>query len=161
MASPQEQAQCGVWLTETKSPITVQRKFRSHYGKKAPDVKLIRTWMETFLATESIQKRTSSRRSSVLEETVQAVQTAFRKSPQKSTRQASRELQVPKSTVHKLVRKCLKLYVSKVQIVQALQPDDHPKRKQFAKDMLNHLNEDNDFWKRMCFSDEATFHVSG
>lgn len=161
MASPQEQAQCGVWLTETKSPITVQRKFRSHYGKKAPDVKLIRTWMETFLATESIQKRTSSRRSSVLEETVQAVQTAFRKSPQKSTRQASRELQVPKSTVHKLVRKCLKLYVSKVQIVQALQPDDHPKHKQFAKDMLNHLNEDNDFWKRMCFSDEATFHVSG
>ena len=57
---------------------------------------------------------------------------------------ASRELQVPRNTVHKVVRKRLKLYAYKVQTVQA----------------LHQIDEDNGFLQCVCFSNEATFHVN-
>jgi hypothetical protein len=55
----------------------------------------------------------------------------------------------------------LKLHAYKVQIIQQLKPDDRPKREKFANDILNLIDEDNDFLQRVCFSGEATFHVSG
>jgi hypothetical protein len=55
----------------------------------------------------------------------------------------------------------LKLHAYKVQIIQQLKPDNHPKREKFANDILNLIDEDNDFFQRVCFSDEAMFHVSG
>ena len=46
-------------------------------------------------------------------------------------------------------------------MLQALQPNDMTRRKEFAKNMLQRISEDEAFLKRVCFSDEATFHVSG
>ena len=46
-------------------------------------------------------------------------------------------------------------------MLQRLQPNDTPKRKEFADNMLQQISEDEEFLKRICFSDEATFHVSG
>jgi hypothetical protein len=43
MASVTEKAQCVVWLAETKYPLSVQRLFRTKYGKNPPDVKLIKS----------------------------------------------------------------------------------------------------------------------
>lgn len=40
-------------------------------------------------------------------------------------------------------------------------PTDRPKRVEFAVDMLQRIQHDEDFLKKVCFSDEATFHVSG
>ena len=48
-----------------------------------------------------------------------------------------------------------------MQMLQRLQPNDKPKRKEFADNMLHRISEDEEFLKRICFSDEATFHVSG
>ena len=46
-------------------------------------------------------------------------------------------------------------------MLQRLQPNDKSKRKEFADNMLQRISEDKEFLKRICFSDEATFHVSG
>ena len=46
-------------------------------------------------------------------------------------------------------------------MLQALQPNDMQRRKEFAVNMLQRISEDEAFLKRVCFSDEATFHVSG
>ena len=46
-------------------------------------------------------------------------------------------------------------------MLPSLQPNDKPKRKEFADNMLQRISEDEEFLKRICFSDEATFHVSG
>ena len=46
-------------------------------------------------------------------------------------------------------------------MLQALQPNNMPRRKEFAVNMLQRISEDEAFLKRVCFSDEATFHVSG
>ena len=54
------------------------------------------------------------------------------------------------------------LYIyCKVQLLQALKPEDKTRRKEFAVTMLDRLESDSGFLKRVCFSDESTFHVSG
>ena len=112
--------------------------------------------METgtvFNTRRSGQPRTS-------EENIKHVRQAFQRS-MKSIRTAARQLELPCSTVHKVLNKNLRLYAYKVQILQALQPNDMPRQKEFAVNMLQRISEDEAFLKRVCFSDEATFHVSG
>ena len=48
-----------------------------------------------------------------------------------------------------------------MQLLQALKSEDKPRRKEFAVTMLDRLDSDPGFLKRVCFSDESTFHVSG
>ena len=60
----------------------------------------------------------------------------FSRSPIKSIRTAARELQLPPATVHKALRMGLRLYAYKMQMLQAVQPNDKPKRKEFPVNML-------------------------
>ena len=46
-------------------------------------------------------------------------------------------------------------------MLQRLQTNDKPKRKEFADNMLHRIFENEEFIKGICFSDEAMFHVSG
>lgn len=55
----------------------------------------------------------------------------------------------------------MRLYAYKIQLLQELKPDDKPKRKEIAVNILEKMEEDGDFLNRICFSDEATFRVSG
>ena len=77
----------------------------------------------------------------------------------KSIRTAARQLELPRLTVYKVLHKNLRLYAYKVQMLQVLQPNDMPRRKEFAVNMLQRISEDEAFLKRVCFSDEVTFHV--
>ena len=58
----------------------------------------------------------------------------------KSIRTAARVLQLPPATVHKILRKRLQLYAYKMQMLQALQPNDKLKQKEFAVNMLNRIS---------------------
>ena len=95
------------------------------------------------------------------EENIKRVRQAFQRSPMKSIRTAARQLELPRSTVYKVLHKNLRLYAYKVQMLQALQPNDMPRRKEFAMNMLQQISADEAFLKRVCFSDEAIFYVSG
>jgi hypothetical protein len=55
----------------------------------------------------------------------------------------------------------LKLHAYKIQLKQEITPDDRPKRVEFATFMLNAIDEDETFLRRICFLDEATFYVKG
>ena len=96
----------------------------------------------------------------ISEENIERVRQAFCRSPMKSIRTASRQLELPPSTVHKVLHKNLRLHANKVQMLQALQPNYIPRRKEFAVNMLQRISEDEAFLKRVRFSNEATFHVS-
>ena len=78
-----------------------------------------------------------------------------------SIRTAARQLDLPRATVHKVLHKNLRLFAYKVQMLQALQPNDMPRQKEFAVNMLQRISEDEAFLKQVCFNNEATFHVSG
>ena len=51
MASIKEKAQGVMGYHETKSPVTVQWKFRNEYGQPPPDVK---AWYSKFVETGSV-----------------------------------------------------------------------------------------------------------
>ncbi|KAJ9600337.1 hypothetical protein L9F63_009365 [Diploptera punctata] len=160
MATPQMKAQAVLWYAEFKSIIRVQREFRRVFNRDAPTARSIKKWRDTLLATGSVlKKHGGGRRAS--DEMVANVQAAFERSPRKSLRRASRELQIPKSTLQRIVHKRLKLHAYKVQLVQRLEPNDIPKRAEFANTMLDRLGADPDFMTKIFFSDEATFHLSG
>ena len=65
----------------------------------------------------------------------------------KSIRTAERELELPPTTVHKVLCKRLRLYAYKVQILLTLQPNYKLKRKEFANNMLQRISRDEDFSK--------------
>ena len=161
MASAEEKARVVVWFSEFKSIVRMQREFRRVYQKAAPDAKRIKAWHNKFLETGSVLKGHGGGRQRVSDEKVENVRKAFIRSPRKSIRRASRELQMPRATVHKVLRKRLRLYAYKVQILQELKPEDKPRRHSFACDMLDRIDRDPNFLTNIMFSDEATFHVSG
>jgi hypothetical protein len=68
---------------------------------------------------------------------------------------------MPRATVHKVLRKQLRLCAYKVQILQELKPEDKQLRHNVACDVLDRIDRDPNFLTNNMFSDEATFHVSG
>jgi len=95
----------------------------------------------------------------VTDDNTERVREAFLRSPRKSVARASRELDMPKMTVWKMLRKrlCFKPY--KMRLVQALTPADKLKRRDFYEEMQLKM-EENYFVERLIFCDEATFHIS-
>ncbi|GBM82857.1 hypothetical protein AVEN_274096-1 [Araneus ventricosus] len=53
------------------------------------------------------------------------------------------------------------LHAYKVPIVQDLQLNVSPRRAEFAIEILNRIDVENDYLNRICFYNESTFHVSG
>ena len=61
----------------------------------------------------------------------------------KSIHTAARKLELLSTTVHKVLRrKRLRLYAYKVQMLEKLQPNDKPKRKEFAESTLQQISKD-------------------
>ena len=161
MTTPQERAKCVVWYAETKSPIAVQRNFRRDFQRDPPDVQTIKAWYDKFLATGSVNRQPGSGRKRTSDERVETIRDAFERSPSKSIRRASRQLNIPRSTVHKVLHKRLRLHAYKVQILQALQPNDFKLRHEFAIEMLDRIEQNPNYLANVVFSDEATFHTCG
>ena len=55
----------------------------------------------------------------------------------------------------------MRLCANKIQLLQALKPDDKSERKEFALDIVEKMEEDCHFLNHICFNNEATFHVFG
>jgi hypothetical protein len=91
---------------------------------------------------------------------VERIRQAFQRSPKKSTRRASAELQLPQLTVWKVMRKRLHMTPYRLQLLQKLKPGENDARHSFCSSMQEKFEEDG-FWERLVFSDEATFHVNG
>lgn len=161
MASVQAKAMCVLWFFETNSVITTQRRYRARYGKDPPSDNAIRRWLKQFQQTGSVLQQKGAGRPGTKQENVDRIWEAFIRSPQKSTRRASLQLNIPHMTIWRVLRNRLHLHAYKLQIVQALKPNDKPKRFQFAQNILSSVEVDENYLRRYIFSDEATFYVSG
>ncbi|KFM61202.1 hypothetical protein X975_03155, partial [Stegodyphus mimosarum] len=161
MLTNQEKAQCVLWYHETRSSTTVQRHFQTIFGRNPPDVKSIKAWYEKFKNTGSVADLPRSGRPRTSADRVEAVRQSFLRSPKKSVCRASRELQIPKSSLHDILHKHLLFHANKVQIIQALSLNDSTRRYDFAVEMLSRIEDDDGYLRRIAFSDEATFFVSG
>ncbi|KAJ4439097.1 hypothetical protein ANN_15054 [Periplaneta americana] len=109
-------------------------------------------------ASENSHSSKHSKRK-VSDENVERIREAFQRSPRKSIRQASVQLNIPPTTVHTVLHKRLRLRAYKLQLHQMITPNDKLERKRFAETMLDKVDDDDTFLTRVCFSDEATFHT--
>ncbi len=153
MATPQQKAQCVIWLIETNSVVTVRRNFRRSYGVDPPTDKTIRQWLSAFKETGSVLKQKSPSRPRVSQENVDRIRASCTRSPKKSLTRRSLELGLPRSTVHKVIHKRLRLTAYKIQLLHHIKPADKVKRIDFSVSMLDKIDEDNDFLKSVNFSD--------
>jgi hypothetical protein len=123
-----------------RNEIADYSSYRRVFEKDPPDKKTIKAWYDKFLATGSVLRQSGSGKKRTSDETVEHVMEAFRRSPTKSIRRASLELNILRPTVHKVLHKQRRLFAYKVQIVQAVESNDRPQRQQFAIEMLDHMN---------------------
>lgn len=109
----------------------------------------------TSLAVNS--PRPGPSRTSRSDDNIALVASSLRDNPRQSVRKRAAALGLPKTVVHEILNKDLRFHPFKIQIVQALKPDDHNKRKSFCVTMLLRFRTVNTiFW-----SDEAHFQLNG
>ena len=120
MVTPQEKGQCVSWFIETKLDVQTQRRYRTKNGKDPPSRSSIRRWHKKFMETGSVLDAVRSGRPRTSADNIERVRQAFSRSPIKSIRIAARELELPPTTVHKVLHKVLRLYAYKVQMLQRL-----------------------------------------
>ena len=102
MTTPQEKAQCVSWFIETKLELQTQRNYKSKYGRDSLSRPSIRLWHKKFMETGTVFDTRRSGRPRTSEENIELVRQAFQRSPMKSIRTAARQLELPRSTVHKV-----------------------------------------------------------
>ena len=100
MSTPQEKAQCVSWIIETKSDIQAQRNFRCKYERNPSVRPIIRAWHKKFMETGSVLQRKKAGRPQISEEKSECMRMAYTRSPRKSIRRASTQLQIPRFTIH-------------------------------------------------------------
>jgi len=158
-----ERAKCAAWFEWTKSPVEVQRKFHSEFGRnrKAPDGHSIKRWHEMLLSTGSVcnvkrERSLSSRGDDNVERVVQL----FDEDPHMSTRRAANVLNMGRSTIQRILQD-LKWHPYKVHVVQRLYEEDYQNRLEFAEAELMRINADPSHLGELTWSDEAHFHMDG
>ena len=133
----QEKAQCVSWFIETKLDIQAQQNFRCKYERKPPARPSVRARHKKFIETGSLLQKKGAGQPQISEE-IESVQVA--ETPRKSIRGAFTQLQIPRSAIHKVLHRSVRLYAYKVQLLQALKPEDKPHRKECAVTMLDRLD---------------------
>ncbi|GFS63733.1 putative DD41D transposase [Trichonephila inaurata madagascariensis] len=94
-------------------------------------------------------------------ENIAAVETSVANDPNQSIPRRSQELGIAKTTLWRILRKDLTLHPYKIRLTQELKPMDHSKRRTFSDWALEKMRQDDQFHRKIIFSDEAHFWLNG
>jgi hypothetical protein len=141
--------------------ICEQGKCRNEFRRKPFCVNNICHWFKQFKEAGGVCKRESSGRPAVKEENVERIRQALLCNPWKSILRCSLELGIPKSPVHKVLHKKLKLHVHKIQFCHEIRAADKPLRNELAECTLEKIDNEPNFVHNIMFTDEALFHING
>lgn len=140
------------------------RKIREFFGKhNRPTELAIQNLVKKFEKTGSVLNiptpvHTRPARSV---ENIAAVRDSVAESRTVSVRRRSQRLGLSNTSTWRIMSKDLHLRAYKIQLVQELKPADHSLRRTFADWILESQAGDAQFCKKIIFSDEAHFHLSG
>ena len=152
------------YYKNSESPTATVRELRVTLGRNAaPTESSVRKLIRKFETTGSVSnvKKTGRPRSVRTQENIAVVRDNVTVSPRKSVRRRAQQLNLSPSSLHDILSKDLKMHAYKIQLTQELKPADHGKRHRFAQWVLARQVENENFTKRIIFSDEAHFHLSG
>lgn len=143
---------------------TVYRNLREDYGQfNRPTERTIRNVVKKFEETGSIgdRLRPAQRRGVRLAENIAAVRESVAEEPGVSIRRRSQVLGFSYGSLWRILHQDLHLHPYKIQLTQELKPRDHGQRRIYADWVLEQQEVDADFSKKVLFSDEAHFQLSG
>jgi len=128
-----------------------------------PPTQFVNQFVKRIRQTGSLlDKATHSRARPVRStENIAAVAQSVLEQPSTSTRHRSQNLNISRTSLRRILNKDLGMKPYKVQLVQELKPHDHPMRFRFAQWAELRLVEDEHFYRKIIFSDEAHFHLGG
>lgn len=118
-----------------RSNKNVFRKLRDFYDRhNRPNESTILRIVKKFEETGSVMdvKTPIRHRPSRSQENIDAVRESVEADPRMSIPRRSQELNIPKTTVWRILHKDLSLKAYKVQLTQELKPTDHLKRREFV-----------------------------
>ena len=147
-------------MKKKKKRTVVQCAFRRKFEKKPPERKSIVRWHCKFITDGCLCPAKRMGCPSTSEDVIEQVRTAFQRSPRKSIRRASRELQCPTTTVWRVLRRQLHMTPYKLHLVQQLKDTDKPACRDFCIAMQQKM-EDDGFDDQLVFRNEAIFHING
>jgi hypothetical protein len=146
----------------TRSIILTQREFRQKFDKKPPSKRMILYQQTKFHETGSVTRRQYERARPVLTQTkIDEILEFFLINPKTSLFRAAQQLQISETSLRRAVRKEIKFYPYKIQILEAKHPGDKGKRLEFALETLALIHLDDNVLSNVWISDEAYFCLSG
>ncbi|CAK9833058.1 hypothetical protein ANTRET_LOCUS9796 [Anthophora retusa] len=147
-----------------ESSTQTVRNLRKKFDKKdVPKTQFVDQFVKRVRETGSLLNKTTRVRTRPVRSTenIAAVAQSVREQPSTSTRHRSQELNISRTSLRRILHKDLGMNAYKVQLVQELKPHDHLMRFRFAQWAEDRLIEDEHFYRKIIFSDEAHFHLGG
>jgi len=145
-----------------RSVVGAQRALQAELGyRRFPNSHTLKAWIRLFESTGSVVKARYPRPGRrVPQSLIAKVERAIRRNPRLSVRQLCSRTSASRGTVHSVLRRCLKLYPFKLQLVQRLRRGDKAKRLRFCRWALG-ARRARSLQRWLFISDEATFGLEG
>ena len=153
-----------IYYQNNESVRKTFRALREFYGRKnRPAESTIRRLVNKFESSGTVTDTIVPvrQRNARSEANIAAVNESFHENPNLSVPRRSQELGISQTSTWRILRKDLGLHPYKIQLTQELKPNDHSLRRRFADWVLEQLEVDANFGKKIIFSDEAHFWLNG
>lgn len=156
-----QKAKCVTWYHQTGSITQTQRNYRTTYAESPPARNSILRWVQNFDEHGRVGNAEASGRPGASSNQEERVSNYFVRYPSRSLRRAEQDLNIPRSSIHDILRNRLHMFPYKLQVVQQLEDRDYTARIEFAQWCLQNIQGDASFLNRVIYSDECVFHVDG
>lgn len=157
-----EKAHIVSWLISYKSVATVCEMFEQKFNKPAPSHSSMYYWKKKFLETGSIiddRPRSGRPVTATGDEQTAEIRGLIDSNPT-STREMASVVGISHTSVHNVLMK-IGAHPYKPTYSQELVDGDEDRRLQFCESMIDRLNADPTFNRKITFSDECNFHLNG
>lgn len=148
-------------MAKHESVTVVRRILQKLKWEHVPHENAIRNLFKKFKKVGSVADTPRSGRPALDDEKKEEIEQFFQENPKSSIRKASAALQTSIGAVHKVVKHDLKLFPYKLQITQKLYEEDLALRVHMCEVLLSKINDDENFWQNLIFSDESRFSLDG
>ena len=118
-------------------------------------------WHERFLTAGNMAHRGGNGRPRISDGEIENVRSLFENNPRLSMRQAESLLNMLRSTIQHVLRKCLFLYPYKIQNLQGITNIEKRKGVMFARHCQNQHEGMSEYLPKIVFFDECIFRLNG
>jgi hypothetical protein len=137
--------QAAAWLYESdrsnRAMREVKNKLRDAYNEDPPRGEQILKWMDKLFETGTICDSRRTGRPNERGDYAENVDTSVQDNPMLSSRRRSEELNIPRTTLRRILKKDLNYRPFKSVKVQYLSNDDYDLRVRYCRDILNEYPE--------------------